>query len=116
MMLRGMNLFDIYGLIGTLATFGFVTAYILVSAAAPLFLRSRGRLTPQAVGISVLAILAMGAALLGNLYPVPAAPYSYLPYLYAALLLTGFAWSTIWSARTPSLVRAGSRRSGRAAE
>src|SRR6266849_6569635 len=29
MMLRGMNLFDIYGLVGTLATFGFVTAYIL---------------------------------------------------------------------------------------
>jgi amino acid transporter len=103
--LRGMNLFDIYGLIGTLATFGFVTAYILVSAAAPLYLRSLGRLTPQAVGISVLAILAMCAALLGNLYPVPEAPYSYLPYLYAALLLTGFAWSTIWSARAPALAR-----------
>jgi amino acid transporter len=104
MTLRGMNLFDIYGLIGTLATFGFVTAYILVSAAAPLYLRSQGRLTPQAIGISVLAILAMGAALLGNLYPVPEAPYSYLPYLYAALLLTGFAWSTIWSGRSPSFV------------
>ncbi len=103
MMLQGKNLFDIYGLIGTLATFGFVTAYILVSAAAPLFLRSRGCLTPQAVCISVLAILAMGAALLGNLYPVPAAPYSYLPYLYVALLLIGFAWSAIWMARAPSL-------------
>jgi amino acid transporter len=105
MMLQGRNLFDIYGLIGTLATFGFVTTYILVSAAAPLFLRSRGCLTPQAVGISVLAILAMGAALLGNLYPVPAAPYSYLPYLYVGLLLSGFAWSTIWIARAPSVVR-----------
>ena len=39
MTLRGMNLFDIYGLLGTLATFGFVTVYILVSIAAPLFLR-----------------------------------------------------------------------------
>jgi amino acid transporter len=104
MTLRGMNLFDIYGLIGTLATFGFVTVYILVSAAAPLYLRSQGLLTPQALGISVLAILAMSAALLGNLYPVPEAPYSYLPYLYAALLMTGFAWSTIWSARTPSFL------------
>jgi len=85
-----------------LSSIVFVTAYILVCAAAPLFLRARGRLTPQAVGISALAIVAMGAALLGNLYPVPEAPYSYLPYLYAALLLTGFAWSTIWSARTPS--------------
>ena len=31
MTLRGMNLFEIYGLIGTVATFGFVTVYILVS-------------------------------------------------------------------------------------
>jgi amino acid transporter len=103
MIFLGMNLFAIYGLIGTVSTFGFVTAYILVSAAAPIFLRSQGRLTPQAIGISVLAILAMLAALLGNLYPVPDAPYSYLPYVYAALLLAGFAWSTIWIARTPSL-------------
>ena len=103
MIFLGMNLFEIYGLIGTISTFGFVTAYILVSAAAPLFLRSQGRLTPQAIGISVLAILAMLAALLGNLYPVPDAPYSYLPYVYAALLLAGFAWSTIWIARSPSL-------------
>jgi amino acid transporter len=105
MMSRGTNLFDIFGLLGTLATFGFVTAYILVSAAAPLYLRSLGRLTPQAIAISVLALLAMGAALLGNLYPVPEAPYSYLPYLYALLLLSGFAWSTIWIARSPSLTR-----------
>src|SRR6202167_1163264 len=103
MTLRGVNLFDIYGLVGTLATFGFVTAYILVSAAAPLYLRSQGLLTPQALGISVLAILAMGAALLGSIYPVPAPPYSILPYLYGGLLLTGFAWSMIWNARSPSL-------------
>jgi len=102
MMLRGMNLFDIYGLVGTLATFGFVTAYILVSAAAPLYLRSQGRLTTQAICISILAVVAMGAALLGSLYPVPAAPYSLLPYLYLGLLLSGFAWSMIWSARSPS--------------
>jgi amino acid transporter len=104
MTLRGISLFDIYGLIGTLATFGFVTVYILVSAAAPLYLRSQGRLTPRAIGISCLAVLAMGAALLGSLYPVPPAPYSLVPYVYAALLLCGFAWSTIWSARSTPFV------------
>ncbi|MGD1097766.1 MAG: APC family permease [Bryobacteraceae bacterium] len=102
MTVRGISLFDTYGLIGTLATFGFVTAYILVSAAVPIYLRSLGRLTPQALGLSTVAVLAMAIALLGNLYPVPAAPYSYLPYLYAGLLLLGFAWSTIWTARSPS--------------
>jgi hypothetical protein len=77
--------------------------YILVSAAAPLYLRSQGRLTPRAIGISILAILAMGAALLGSLYPVPAPPYSILPYLYGGLLLVGFAWSMLWISRSPSL-------------
>ena len=104
MTLRGMNLFDIYGLIGTLATFGFVTAYILVSVAAPLFLRSRGCLTPQAILISALRCSLWELRLLGSLYPVPAAPYSFLPYIYAVLLAAGFAWSTIWSARSPSLL------------
>jgi amino acid transporter len=102
MTFRGVNVVDIYGLAGTLATFGFLTAYILVSAAAPLYLRSQGRLTTQAVCISILAVLTMGAALLGSLYPVPAAPYSLLPYLYVGLLLSGFAWSVMWSARSPS--------------
>jgi hypothetical protein len=97
-------LFDIYGLLGTLATFGFVTVYILVSVAAPLFLRSRGCLTHQAILISALAVFAMGLSLLGSLYPVPATPYSFLPYIYAVLLAAGFAWSTVWSARSPSLV------------
>ncbi len=104
MTLRGTNLFDIYGLIGTLATFGFVTVYILVSLAAPLFLRSRGCLTHQAIVISTLAVFAMGLSLIGSLYPVPATPYSFLPYIYAILLAAGFAWSTVWSARSPALV------------
>lgn len=102
MTFRGVNLFDIYGLIGTLATFGFVTTYILVSAAAPLYLRSQGRLTRRAIFFSSLAVIAMAAALLGSLYPVPPAPYSLLPYLYIVLLLGGYACSTIWSTRSPS--------------
>jgi amino acid transporter len=106
MTIRGRNLFEIYGLLGTLSTFGFVTAYILVSAAAPIYLRSRACLTPRAIGVSVLAILTMGVALLGNVYPVPPPPYSLLPYIYAGLLLAGFAGSMIWSTRsslTPSI-------------
>jgi amino acid transporter len=104
MTLRGVSLFDIYGLIGTLATFGFVTVYILVSVAAPLYLRSRGCLTPQAIVISALAIFAMGLALLGSLYPVPATPYSLLPYIYAVLLAGGFAWSVRSSGRSAPLI------------
>ena len=93
MTLRGVDPFDIYGLMGTIATFGFITAYILVCAAAPLYLRSQGRLTAGAMVIAVVAIGAMGAALLGSLYPIPSGAYALLPYIYAALLLSGFGWS-----------------------
>jgi hypothetical protein len=56
----------------------------------------------------MLAFLAMGAALLGSLYPVPPAPYSFLPYIYVALLLSGFTWSTVTLARSPLQMRASS--------
>jgi amino acid transporter len=106
--LRGMGLFDIFGVYGTVATFGFITVYILVCAAAPLYLRTLGKLTLSAGLISMLAFLAMGAALLGSLYPVPPAPYSFLPYIYVALLLSGFTWSTVTLARSPLQMRASS--------
>jgi amino acid transporter len=91
----GINGFDIYGLLGTFATFGFLTAYILVSIAAPIFLHAQGRLKFRDIAISALALVAMVLALEGTLYPVPAPPYSYLPYIYLGLLLAGLGWSVI---------------------
>ena len=99
MTLKSIGLFEIYGLIGTLATFGFVTAYILVSAAAPIYLRTQRRLTFRDLGISLLAVLGMAVALFGSLYPIPPHPYSMLPYIYVTLLAGGLACSKVWSAR-----------------
>jgi amino acid transporter len=100
----GMEESEIYGLTGTLATFGFLTAYVLVCIAAPIFLRAEGRLTLRDGAVSVLALLAMGFAFIGNIYPVPAPPYNYLPYIYFAVLLSGLTWSVVLNARTPVFV------------
>ncbi|HWF48992.1 MAG TPA: APC family permease [Bryobacteraceae bacterium] len=97
----GFGASDIYGLSGTLATFGFLTAYVLVSLAAPIFLHAEGRLTARDVAISAMALLAMGLAFVGNIYPIPPPPYSYVPYFYLGFLLTGLAWSVVANARTP---------------
>jgi amino acid transporter len=86
---------DIYGLLGTLATFGFLIAYILVSVAAPLFLRRLGRLTAYNLAVSLAALAALSVALLGTLYPIPAAPYSLLPYIFLLILLAGIGWSLV---------------------
>lgn len=95
----GITPSDVYGMCGTLATFGFLTAYVLVCISAPLFLHREKRLTPWDTVISALALAAMGLALLGNIYPVPPAPYSYLPYTYLAFLVTGLAWSVFLNSR-----------------
>ncbi|MGC2657781.1 MAG: APC family permease [Bryobacteraceae bacterium] len=96
----GVGTSEVYGLFGTLATFGFLTAYVLVSIAAPIFLRTQGRLTIRDGLVSVLALLAMGMAFVGNIYPVPPAPYNYLPYIYLILVGAGLAFSMILNART----------------
>jgi amino acid transporter len=99
----GLSAADIYGLLGTLATFGFLTAYILVSIAAPVFLHAQGHLTFRGAAVSLLALIALALALVGNVYPAPPPPYSYLPYIYLTLLLAGLAWSTVLNSRsTPS--------------
>lgn len=100
LLLKGIPAFEVYGLCGTMATFGFLTAYILVSVAAPIFLRAQGRLTMSNIATSLLALFAMGVALLGSLYPVPPAPYSMLPWIYLGLLLGGLVWSLAVNART----------------
>jgi amino acid transporter len=103
LILRGTSALDIFGLLGTLATFGFLTAYILVSIAAPMFLRAQRRLGRRDVVVSALALLAMGWAFWGNIYPLPPYPYSYLPYVYLGLLSTGLGWSIVQNSRTAAL-------------
>lgn len=83
---RGYGGADVYGWMGSLATYGFITVYALVAIALPIHLRREGRL---GLGILLTAIAAVGAMLLaaeGSLYPVPPRPYSWLPYVYLAYL------------------------------
>ena len=90
--LRGASGADIYAWTGSLAVYGFITSYGLVAAGLPLYLRRLGRLTPTALTLGLAAAVAMLLALAGTLYPVPPAPYNWLPYIYLAYLVAGLAW------------------------
>ena len=89
---RGASGLDVYGWMGSLATYGFIVAYALVSVALPRYLREHNAYRPGAQIIPWLACCAMLLALAGNLYPVPEGPYGKLPYIYLAYLVAGLSW------------------------
>lgn len=89
---RGASGLDVYGWMGSLATYGFIVAYALMTLALPRYLKNQGAYRPSKRILSVLACTAMLLALLGNLYPIPEGPYGKLPYIYLAYLVGGLLW------------------------
>jgi amino acid transporter len=96
---RGVSGADIYGWLGSLSVYGFITTYGLAAIALPFYLKRRQQLTGGAVLLSIAATAAMLFALAGTLYPVPASPYNWLPYLYLAYILVGVAWYRLRAGR-----------------
>ncbi len=97
--LRGESGLDIYGWLGSLAVYGFLTTYGLAALALPIFLKHVHRLRTATLALSIAATLAILAALAGTLYPVPDSPYNWLPYVYLGYLLLGLGWQA-WATRT----------------
>ena len=89
---RGAGGLDVYGWMGSLATYGFIVAYALVCIALPKYLRHHHAYRTTSQIIPCLAFTAMVFALVGNLYPVPEGPYGKLPYIYLAYLAAGLLW------------------------
>ncbi len=89
---RGASGLDVYGWMGSLATYGFIVTYALVCVALPKYLKNHGAYHAGAWIIPALAGLAMLLALIGNLYPVPEGPYGKLPFIYLGYLLLGLLW------------------------
>ena len=80
------------GYLGSISTFGILTAYVLIAIAAPIFLRRRDELRGWHVAASAGTLLALAIPLAGSLYPVPDWPYNLLPYIFLALLVAGTAY------------------------
>ena len=89
---RGASGLDVYGWLGSLATYGFIVAYALVCGALPRYLRRQGVYNFARRSHPALACAAMLLALVGNLYPVPEGNYGKLPYIYLAYLAAGLLW------------------------
>ena len=101
--IRGL---DAFGYLGSLATYGFLMVYILVSMAAPIYLHRLGKLRSVHILISASATMFMLIPIVGSLYPAPPAPYNAFPYLFLLLLGIGGGWILWLRLRSPGLIKA----------
>jgi amino acid transporter len=78
--------------LGFIATLALVLVYISINVSLVSVMWRRHRSEFRAIrhlAVPALGTIVMGAALVGNIYPVPAAPYRWYPYLVLGLLLAG---------------------------
>ena len=72
-----------------IASFGFLGGYFSVCVAAPFYLKRHHSLTVMQLVVAFITLLVIGAVLFLSLIPIPDAPWRYLPYCFALLLLMG---------------------------
>ena len=89
--LAHVALLDAFNDVGTLAAFGFIVPYVLVSLAAPAYLRSLGQMRPGHIALCIASLVLLIIPTVGSVYPVPPAPVMYFPYLFLAYLVVGIA-------------------------
>lgn len=82
---------------GTLAAFGFLLAYFLISIAAPVYLARRKELRTVNIIVAVLAVLCLLVPTVGSFYPMPAFPVNLFPYIFLTYMLIGGIWLFIAS-------------------
>jgi amino acid transporter len=94
----------IFGDAGTLAAFGFLTAYFMISIAAPVFLSKRQELKRSHVAIAVAAFICLLVPTIGSFYPVPAWPVDIFPYIFLAYMALGGLWLYAANRRRPGVL------------
>jgi amino acid transporter len=99
MILDGVKMADAIDYLVQVATFGFLGAYLAVCIAAPVFLVKRFKLGAGRILIAVLSISVLGAAFFLSVFPIPDAPWRYLPYMFVGMLAAGMLLS--WRLDSP---------------
>jgi amino acid transporter len=109
--LSGVSAFDSQGYFGTLCTFGFLLVYVLISIAAPIYLKNIGKLTRTALLYSIMGTSFMILPILGMvgvpgsaLFPPPAYPNNLLVWLFFGYMAVGLVWLLFQKARHPKMM------------
>jgi len=95
MSLRGVNGSDILDLAGSLAVFGYMTAYALVAAALPFARRAVGQHSLRIAAVSVVTVLVMILIVIYDLLSATDSAHARIPYIYIVYLIAGIAWYSV---------------------
>jgi hypothetical protein len=101
--IAGLTPVDILGYYGSIATYGFIVAYLVVSLAAVGYLRRLGEFKPVHLVPSLLGAAAMGTVLYYSVHPVPDYPYNIFPYVFLGLLVPGMIAYLFLRSRRPEV-------------
>lgn len=92
MVLAGTETMNTYAYCGTIGTFGYMVAYILIAVATPVMVWRQGGNVVLPLLIGGVAAVSMGYVLWHNVYPVPPAPYAALPRIFLGLMALTALW------------------------
>jgi amino acid transporter len=81
--------FDAFNDAGLFGAMGFCGAYVLISLATPFYLKKIGELKAYNIAIAVIALALLAVPIVGTVYPVPAAPLNYFPYIFLTYIVAG---------------------------
>lgn len=108
--LSGISAFDAQGYFGTLCSYGFLLAYMLICVAAPLYLRSIGKLRKIDLVYSVLGVGFVILPLIGTigvpgsaLFPPPTFPTNLFVWVFVVYMLAGLGWLLVQKFRFPTM-------------
>ena len=94
---------DMYDWMGSLAVFGFLTAYALVALALPFARRALGQHSHIVAIVSVFTVVVTILIAIFDLRSSPDPAHASIPYIYLAYLAAGFAWYALRRKNSVSL-------------
>ncbi|HEY0185640.1 MAG TPA: APC family permease [Rhodopila sp.] len=99
--LAGLAPLDVFSYVGTLAAFGFLVPYVLITVAAPVYLGKLSQRRPVDMVVCVASLALLVIPVVGSVYPMPEPPVNYFPYLFLLYLAAGIAWILHVRRRSP---------------
>jgi len=105
MVIAGVTPLNVYAYTGTIGTFGYLTAYLLMAAGMPVFRQRLQAAHPYHWVLAVVTVAAVVYIVYKNLVPIPPSPYNVLPYIYLGLLAVGVAWYVAVRLHSPERAR-----------